>query len=214
MQIECRQKQRWPEGVMEVQRIFDPGCMPPKYQEQGKKHSFPDLTGELCPQCQAGLLKRHGFYARWLCVPGFEGQILVRRFLCRHCGRTLSLLPSFAHPRRGCGIRYIIGILTMFYLKGMSASGAAAEFQKTAGLACSRQLLLQFRKRFENNLNRLIMETVSLLNLQSPPVTAPGHEKRQRAREFLESIQSLNSEDVSLKLFERSGTAFLSSRAS
>jgi hypothetical protein len=53
-----------------------------------------------CPQCQAAQgLTAHGFYRRSLVDAGFDGWIRVRRYLCRCCKRTVSLLPQFALNR-------------------------------------------------------------------------------------------------------------------
>ena len=50
-----------------------------------------------CPQCQAQQsLIGHGFYVRTLVDCGFDGAIRVRRYLCRLCQRTVSLLPELA----------------------------------------------------------------------------------------------------------------------
>src|SRR5438552_7178711 len=52
-----------------------------------------------CPQCQAQCpLIAHGFYCRTLVDVVFDGVIRVRRYLCRLCKRTVSLLPDFALP--------------------------------------------------------------------------------------------------------------------
>jgi transposase-like protein len=52
-----------------------------------------------CLQCQAQhSLTAHGFYSRTLVDAGFDGSIRVRRYLCRSCKRTVSLLPEFALP--------------------------------------------------------------------------------------------------------------------
>lgn len=52
-----------------------------------------------CPQCEAHRpLRAHGFYTRTLVDTGFDGVIRVRRYLCRCCKRTVSLLPEFALP--------------------------------------------------------------------------------------------------------------------
>jgi hypothetical protein len=48
-----------------------------------------------CPQCQARLTA-HRFYSRTLVDAKFDGTIRVRRYLCRSCKRTVSLLPDFA----------------------------------------------------------------------------------------------------------------------
>jgi hypothetical protein len=52
-----------------------------------------------CPQCEARQpLTGHGFYRRTLADAAFDGMIRVRRYLCRCCRRTVSLLPEFALP--------------------------------------------------------------------------------------------------------------------
>jgi transposase-like protein len=52
-----------------------------------------------CPQCAANEpLRAHGFYSRTIVDPGFDGLIRIRRYLCRACLRTVSLLPEWALP--------------------------------------------------------------------------------------------------------------------
>ena len=52
-----------------------------------------------CPQC---LIKEpltaHGFYSRSIVDEAFDGLIRIRRYLCRACRRTVSLLPEWALP--------------------------------------------------------------------------------------------------------------------
>jgi len=48
-----------------------------------------------CPRCQAGHgLTAHGFYRPTLVDEGFDESIRVRRYRCRLCRRTVSLLRS------------------------------------------------------------------------------------------------------------------------
>lgn len=52
-----------------------------------------------CPQCRAkDPLMAHGFYRRTIVDEGFDGVIRIRRYLCRACQRTVSLLPEWALP--------------------------------------------------------------------------------------------------------------------
>ena len=54
---------------------------------------------EHCPQCEAKKrLTAHGFYTRTLADATFDGTIRVRRYLCKACRRTVSLLPEFTLP--------------------------------------------------------------------------------------------------------------------
>ena len=56
-----------------------------------------------CPQCQARQpMVGHGFYRRTLVDVGFDVSIRVRRYLCRSCKRTVSMLPEFALPYLLC----------------------------------------------------------------------------------------------------------------
>jgi len=66
-----------------------------------------------CPQCQAKPpLTAHGFYHRSLTDPEFEGDLPVRRYLCRSCKRTVSLLPQFALPF----LRFSIPVIALFLI--------------------------------------------------------------------------------------------------
>lgn len=86
-----------------------------------------------CPQCQAGHgLAAHGFYRRTLVDAGFDGFIRVRRYLCRSCQRTVSLLPEFALPYLRFGITVISRFLTARLLEGATLKAAAAAAAQTA----------------------------------------------------------------------------------
>lgn len=64
-----------------------------------------------CPQCDTRQpLTAHGFYRRTLVDEGFDGVIRVRRYLCRSCWRTVSLLPERALPY----LRFSIPVLACF----------------------------------------------------------------------------------------------------
>lgn len=186
-----------------MQRIFDAGCIAAKYHAQGKRYMFPDLTGERCPQCGSDLLRKHGYYKRYLILLHFADFILVRRYICKECGRTVSLLPSFAHPGRAYGIEPIIHVLSGFYAKRKRVCTICP-----SGGVCSRQLLRWFRIRVERNLNMLIMELTELASLRAPPVTETDIKKR--VGQFFEYIRSLKAEDISLKIFERTRRTYLS----
>ena len=179
-----------------------------EYQEHGKDYPFPDLTGTICPQCKNSLLLRHGYYKRWLILPNFEGQIHIRRYRCPSCGRTISLLPSFAHPGRTYGIAFIIGVLSQYYVETQGVMDAIRRFAMESVATCSRQLLRHFRNRFEENLSALISEMIVVLSLRAPPVNEKSI--RKRGKQFLECVQRLRPEDVSKKLFEHSQTTYLS----
>ena len=79
-----------------------------------------------CPQCEAKHpLSGHGFYRRTLVDLAFDGVIRVRRYLCRGCKRTVSLLPEFALP----WLRFSISVIALFLvarlLNGLPLAAAA-----------------------------------------------------------------------------------------
>jgi Domain of unknown function (DUF6431) len=79
-----------------------------------------------CPQCEANQpLTGHGFYRRTLVDAAFDGVIRVRRYLCRCCKRTVSLLPGFAFP----WLRFSVSVIALFLvarlLNGLTLVAAA-----------------------------------------------------------------------------------------
>jgi len=86
-----------------------------------------------CPQCGAQKpLAAHGFYRRTLVDPDFDGTIRVRRYLCRLCKRTVSLLPQFALP----WLRFSITVISLFLaarlLQGRTLAAAALAARQPA----------------------------------------------------------------------------------
>ena len=81
-------------------------------QQYAEEISDPDRhRPNHCPQCQAQhSLTAHGFYSRTLVDVGFDDSIRVRRYLCRSCKRTVSLLPEFALPY----LRFSIPVVALF----------------------------------------------------------------------------------------------------
>ncbi len=63
-----------------------------------------------CPHCRrSGCLRALGYYARGLSSHD-SGRVLIvriRRYRCRLIGKTVSLLPAFAHPYRLVGAAFI-----------------------------------------------------------------------------------------------------------
>ena len=192
--------------VIKMQYIFDAGCSPALYQLQGKSFDFPDMTNVLCPHCKNDYLRRHGFYWRYLITVNFEGELMIRRYSCPDCGKTVSLLPSFCHPMRTYSIQSIIGLLREFYVNMKTVCAAVANFLMVTGVGCSRQLLRHYRLRIEQNLNSLVMAITDIRCLKEPLVTETMDIKR-KVRQMLLALQS--PPDDSLKIFKRTRTTYL-----
>jgi len=100
----------------------------------GSAHAYADVITtpdqyrpDHCPQCDARQpLTGHGFYRRTVVDEEFDGIIRVRRYLCRACKRTVSLLPEFALPYLRFGVTVILRFLNARLLAGDSLQAAAA----------------------------------------------------------------------------------------
>jgi hypothetical protein len=195
-----------PKELLSLQIMYDPVCGPALYQAQGKHHDFPDLTNDMCPQCKADYLRKHGFYGRYLIASDFEGEIIIRRYYCRECRKTVSLLPSFCHPRRTYSTLVIYKLLSAFYVDMCAVCIAVMNFIALTGIPVTRQLLRHYRRRMELNLTSLIMAMTDIYALRAPPVTEKTDTK-EKVRQLLSSI--LYPQGDSLKIFERTRTSYL-----
>ena len=70
------------------------GCPVQEYVARCAQLEFP--RPEVCPYCQAvHLFIGHGFYVRQPITPTAVYRVRIKRWLCKACRRTVSLLPSF-----------------------------------------------------------------------------------------------------------------------
>lgn len=133
-----------------------------------------------CPQCQAPQsLTAHGFYRRTLVDAGFDGSIRVRRYLCRSCKRTVSLLPEFALPY----LRFSISVLSLFLIaRLLQGATLAAAAVAAAQVAMPYQRGQFWIRRFQRQATALC---AVLAALAAPPA-APSFVRR--ALDMLQSI--------------------------
>jgi hypothetical protein len=133
-----------------------------------------------CPQCKAKQpLAGHGFYQRTLVDVAFDGVIRVRRYLCRLCQRTVSLLPEFALP----WLRFSLTVISLFLvarlLRGLTLAAAAlAASQRAMPYQRGQFWIHRFRKQAP-------ALGVALAPLAAP---APTPDFVARALDMLESI--------------------------
>ncbi len=134
-----------------------------------------------CPQCEAKHpLTGHGFYRRTLVDAAFDGVIRVRRYLCRSCKRTVSLLPELALP----WLRFSISVIALFLvarlLNGLTLV-AAARAAAQAGMPYQRGQF--WVRRFQKQAPAL---SLALVSLAAAPIAAA--DLVSRALRMLESI--------------------------
>ncbi len=133
-----------------------------------------------CPQCDAQHpLTGHGFYQRTLVDVAFNGIIRVRRYLCRYCKRTVSLLPELALP----WLRFSVSVIALFLvarlLTGLTLMAAARTAEPT-GMPYQRGQF--WIRRFQKQ--------APALSLALAPLAAPiaAADFVSRALRMLESI--------------------------
>ena len=66
-----------------------------EYVKKEKNNKFPQL--KKCPHCGDHLIK-HGFYTRFIITQFNTYVVFIRRYRCKHCNHTVSILPSFLLP--------------------------------------------------------------------------------------------------------------------
>ena len=150
-------------------------------QQYLKQISDPDLyRPDHCPLCHAKhpLIAR-GFYSRTLVDLEFDDLILVRRYLCGICRRTVSLLPEFAMPY----LRFSISIISLFLvarlLDGCTLkAAAAAAFQPDMPYQRGQFWIRRFRMQAVALCSALVALTAAM--------TAPSF--TSRALHMLQSI--------------------------
>jgi hypothetical protein len=78
-----------------MQIIHDFNISIEEYIANLKSNNYPILTE--CPHCHDRLIK-NGFYSRYVITLQGTYIIHIRRYRCKHCGLTISILPSFLLP--------------------------------------------------------------------------------------------------------------------
>jgi len=96
-------------------------------QQYNEQLSDPDAHRPgSCPQCRdKHPLTAHGFYTRTLIDTAFDGVIRVRRYLCKACQRTVSLLPEFILPYLRSSLIVIALFLVARLLVGQTIAAAS-----------------------------------------------------------------------------------------
>jgi len=121
-----------------------------------------------CPMCDGrDSLLTHGFYSRSIVDVDFDGFIRIRRYLCRLCRRTVSLLPEFALPYLRFSVSVIALFLTARLLEGRTLKMSAVAARQPAMPYQRGQFWI---RRFRKQAAALCAALVAL----TAPTAAPG----------------------------------------
>ena len=122
-----------------------------------------------CPQCESKQrLVCHGFYKRTVAEFDWDGVIRVRRYLCKACRRTVSLLPEFVLPYLRFAIVVMAAFLKARLWRGQTLKEAAeTSLQTSMPYQRGQQWVRRFRVQAESI-------SAALAALVRPPLAATG----------------------------------------
>jgi transposase-like protein len=99
--------------------LADYGCNEQEYIDR-KKHKN-SVCPEGCPQCgEKDCLIGHGYYQRKAKDEQRAYFIRVKRWFCKNCHHTLTILPNFLFPHRHYLVRVIQGVVVACYECGQN----------------------------------------------------------------------------------------------
>jgi len=143
-----------------VQILFDTEYSPQKYSNGAGQ--YPEAPSR-CPHCNIPVkMHKHGFYKRYIIVIDYEGYIRIRRYICRGCGRTVSMLPSFCIPRYQYGM--IVIILALLTATVSNSTRYAGTKWPARPQTLTRRHIIYYRNRVMQNRKQIQLG----LNLMSP----------------------------------------------
>jgi transposase-like protein len=124
-----------------------------EYYHRGKENIFPDLYGCPHPCCSfEGRLRRHGFYTRNALTLLATYLIVIQRYYCPSCKKTVSLLPSFLAPRFQYSLSCIFFALYQLSVRRIQLHRIAEVINDRAHRQeLSHQQLSFYRKRICDN---------------------------------------------------------------
>jgi len=167
-----------------MQQIFYTTATPEEYHRMGENFPFPIPDSCPNPECLAKVPpQKHSFYKRNVISTTFNGRILIRRYYCKHCGKTISYLPSFCLPY----FQYTVEIIFTALCHTLNSNYSLRSCLKLLkNLEWTPSHLQFYVKRFLNNLNRIKVGLRQLIpGTRLPP---PEEDKRKGAKEVLSIV--------------------------
>ena len=170
-----------------MQIIHEFGISYLKYYQLGKNNTYPEP--KRCRYCNDQLVK-NGYYQRYMISFSRSYRIVIRRYRCRHCQRTVSVLPSFLLPY----LQHLLSVILFSLIR----------YLKQREIHLERQSLFFHLKRFKKNLNGIIMYFRAHCLFEK--LILP---KEARLLAYLNKIESGNYFDFSRDYFTTYGISFM-----
>lgn len=198
--------------VIILQQIFLTLVSPAEYARQGVDFEFPIPDTCPNPECLMPIPpKKHGFYERNCLDFTYRGRILIRRYYCPYCGKTVSYLPSFCLPYYQYSLAVIYLVICNQIASNMSHAQIIRHFRKHhQNLHLYIQHIEFYLLRFLMNLTRIQIGLRQLL----PGIPFPdfGLDIKKGAKKILYIVNDGfgTIQDFSQKFFEQCKRSFLS----
>jgi hypothetical protein len=173
--------------VMKMQKLLKVKNIK-KYVENGKKNKWPKPCNK-CKMC--GHYKKiihYGFYSRHYinCHLGINEKIYVKRYYCKNCEKTISLLPEFCIKKYILSFGDILNILTG--KQKMSLEEYILKLnEKYTYLNLSKQQYYNYLRRLKKNIH-LIESFLRIINVK---IRFEGNKEtlKERVMSLLKSIK-------------------------
>lgn len=103
-----------------------------------------------CSNCHSDKLIGYGNYERNVVIAGFSFKINIKRVLCKKCGKTHAIIPSFLKPYFQYESSFIDFIIVLVFARMKKNKVIMDMFE------LSRQLLRKWKLRFEEHQTRIL----------------------------------------------------------
>ena len=191
-----------------MQIIFVSKQKPADYANKDGSGEYPDAPKK-CPYKDCGVnltMKKNGYYLRFLITVVFSGRIRIRRYVCKKCGRTVSMLPSFCLAGYSYGVELIIGMMRQVIETGSVRSTAKEWRQRVSGLS-RRHITLYLRRLRENR--KLIQYGINQISPENINIgSSPGD--AEWTKRLLLGIRPTISPEFNANFHKATGTSFMS----
>ena len=104
----------------------------------------------ICPDCNSDKLISYGTYERNVVIASVTYKIKIKRVMCKGCGITHAIIPSFLKPYFQYESSFIDFIIVLVF--GRNKKNKII----TETLEISRQLIRKWKKRFEEHKTRIL----------------------------------------------------------
>lgn len=172
-----------------MQQIFEVDVSPRDYARQGMNFNFPTPNACPNPECLIPIPpKKHGFYERNSLGFCYRGKIIIRRYYCPCCGKTISYLPSFCLPYFQYTLAVIFQVLVEHLIAAMSYNRIIQKFKRKHNkLHLQTQHIAFYILRLLMNLNAI---QIGLRQLK-PDISLPefGLDIKKGAKKILHIVK-------------------------